>query len=114
MVETFRIAYLSSRLCYHAPQLVIAVHIWGEHVSLKIQGEPDVPNEAERRRDYDPRHFYPVMLGDIFHDKYEVVVKVGFGRRRAEDALRSRPPKIIPEVRHESISQMAQFVTIAA
>jgi len=39
----------------------------------------DVPIEEERRQDYDPRHFYPVKLGEIFHDKYEVVVKVGFG-----------------------------------
>jgi serine/threonine-protein kinase SRPK3 len=39
----------------------------------------DIPIEEERRKDYDPRHFYPVKLGEIFHDKYEVVVKVGFG-----------------------------------
>jgi serine/threonine-protein kinase SRPK3 len=39
----------------------------------------DVPIEEERRKDYDSRHFYPVKLGEIFHDKYEVVVKVGFG-----------------------------------
>jgi serine/threonine-protein kinase SRPK3 len=39
----------------------------------------DVPIGEERKQDYDPRHFYPVKLGEIFHDKYEVVVKVGFG-----------------------------------
>jgi serine/threonine-protein kinase SRPK3 len=39
----------------------------------------DVPIEEERKQDYVPRHFYPVKLGKIFHDKYEVVVKVGFG-----------------------------------
>ena len=39
----------------------------------------DVPIGAEKRQDYDPRHFYPVKLREIFHDKYEVVVKVGFG-----------------------------------
>jgi serine/threonine-protein kinase SRPK3 len=40
----------------------------------------DVPIGEERKKYYDPRHFYPVKLGEIFHDKYEVVVKVGFGR----------------------------------
>ena len=39
----------------------------------------DVPIEEERRKDYDSRHFYPVKLGEVFHDKYEVVVRVGFG-----------------------------------
>jgi len=39
----------------------------------------DVLIEEERRQDYDPKHFYSVKLGEIFHDKYEVVVKVGFG-----------------------------------
>ena len=38
-----------------------------------------IPIEEERGQDYDPRHFYPVKFGEIFHDKYEVVVKVGFG-----------------------------------
>ena len=33
----------------------------------------DVPIGAEKRQDY------PVKLREIFHDKYEVVVKVGFG-----------------------------------
>ena len=36
----------------------------------------NVPIEEERKQDYDPRHFYPVKLGEIFHDKYEVVVEV--------------------------------------
>ena len=39
----------------------------------------DVPIEEERAQDYDSRNFYPVQLGEIFNDAYEVVCKVGFG-----------------------------------
>ncbi|KIM42711.1 hypothetical protein M413DRAFT_408715 [Hebeloma cylindrosporum] len=39
----------------------------------------DIPIEEERKQDYDSRHYYPVRLGEILHDKYQVVVKVGFG-----------------------------------
>ena len=39
----------------------------------------DITIEEGRKKSYDPRHFYSVKLGEIFHDKYEVVVKVGFG-----------------------------------
>ena len=39
----------------------------------------DLPIEEEKKQNYDPKQFYPVKLGEIFHDKYQVVVKVGFG-----------------------------------
>ena len=38
-----------------------------------------IPIEEERVQDYDSRNFYPVELGEIFNDTYEVVWKVGFG-----------------------------------
>lgn len=39
----------------------------------------DLPIEGEKKQNYDPKQFYPVKLGEIFHDRYQVVVKVGFG-----------------------------------
>jgi hypothetical protein len=39
----------------------------------------NVPIEEERKPDYNPEHFYPVKLGEVFRDTYEVAVKVGFG-----------------------------------
>ena len=39
----------------------------------------DIPIEEERKGDYDPKHFYPVKLGQIFAEAYQVVTKLGFG-----------------------------------
>jgi len=39
----------------------------------------DVPIEDERAQDYYSKNFYPVGLGEILHDTYQVVWKVGFG-----------------------------------
>lgn len=35
--------------------------------------------EEERKDDYDPRHFFPVNLGQVFCDTYRVVTKLGYG-----------------------------------
>lgn len=40
---------------------------------------PDVPVEEERLRHYAPEAFYPVKLGQILHNTYEIVTKVGYG-----------------------------------
>lgn len=37
------------------------------------------PIEEERTPCYNPKHFYPVRLGEIFNDRYQVAVKLGFG-----------------------------------
>ena len=39
----------------------------------------DVPIEEEEVQDYHSRNFYPVKLGEIFNDTYQVVCKVGYG-----------------------------------
>lgn len=39
----------------------------------------DVPIEEELVPGYDPRHFYPVNPGDIFHNRYEMTAKLGCG-----------------------------------
>ncbi|KAF2453046.1 CMGC protein kinase [Lineolata rhizophorae] len=36
--------------------------------------------EEEGIPDYDPKRFYPVNPGDLFHGRYEMVAKVGWGR----------------------------------
>ena len=41
----------------------------------------DVPIEEERREDYDPNDFYPVKLGEVLRDRYQVVAKLGYGGR---------------------------------
>ena len=39
----------------------------------------DIPIEEELVPGYDPRHFYPVNPGDIFHHRYEMTAKLGCG-----------------------------------
>lgn len=39
----------------------------------------DIPIEEELVPCYDPRHFYPVHPGDIFHNRYEMTAKLGCG-----------------------------------
>ena len=39
----------------------------------------DILIEEECKDAYDPRHFFPVQLGQVFHDTYHVVTKVGYG-----------------------------------
>lgn len=34
----------------------------------------------ERRHSYRPGGFHPVHLGDVFHDRYEILRKLGYGR----------------------------------
>ena len=40
---------------------------------------PDVPIEEERKATYNAQHFYPVKLGQIFDDAYQVIAKLGYG-----------------------------------
>lgn len=35
--------------------------------------------EEEELPDYRAHRFYPVHLGDVFHDRYQVTAKLGFG-----------------------------------
>lgn len=39
----------------------------------------DLPIEEETIPNYDPEDFYPVNPGDIFHNRYEAIAKVGWG-----------------------------------
>lgn len=40
---------------------------------------PDIPIEEELTPGYDSRHFYPVNPGDVLHNRYEMMAKLGFG-----------------------------------
>jgi serine/threonine protein kinase len=35
--------------------------------------------EEETVPEYDPKHYYPVSIGDIFRERYKVIGKLGFG-----------------------------------
>ena len=35
--------------------------------------------EEERNPEYNAKHFFPVSPGYIFHDRYKVVAKLGWG-----------------------------------
>jgi len=41
--------------------------------------DPNIALEEERKDDYDPKHFYPVKLGEVFADAYQVITKLGYG-----------------------------------
>ncbi|GLA22802.1 hypothetical protein AnigIFM63326_005280 [Aspergillus niger] len=41
--------------------------------------QPDEKVEEEELPDYEARRFYPVRLGEIFKNRYQVVAKLGFG-----------------------------------
>ncbi|KAI9703411.1 MAG: hypothetical protein M1820_005883 [Bogoriella megaspora] len=41
---------------------------------------PTAPVDEEGIPDYDPKHFYPVNPGELFHNRYEMLVKIGWGR----------------------------------
>lgn len=47
----------------------------GSHTILP----PDVPIEEELVPDYNPKDFYQVNPGDVFHDRYETIAKLGWG-----------------------------------
>lgn len=35
--------------------------------------------EEERLLGYDPKNYYPAQLGQILHDRYQILIKLGFG-----------------------------------
>ncbi|KZT21585.1 hypothetical protein NEOLEDRAFT_1139204, partial [Neolentinus lepideus HHB14362 ss-1] len=39
----------------------------------------DIPVEEEGAPDYNPRHFYPIRLGEVFQDSYEVIAELVYG-----------------------------------
>lgn len=41
--------------------------------------ETDQLVEEEELPDYRADRFYPVQLGEVFHDRYQVITKLGFG-----------------------------------
>lgn len=54
-----------------------------ERLSLPTSGfqiiEADLLVEEEELPDYKADRFYPVRLGDVFEDRYQVIAKLGFG-----------------------------------
>ncbi|GLA47330.1 hypothetical protein AnigIFM63604_001528 [Aspergillus niger] len=41
--------------------------------------QPNEKMEEEELPDYEARRFYPVRLGEIYQNRYQVVAKLGFG-----------------------------------
>lgn len=41
--------------------------------------DPSIKVEEESLSFYDPRMFYPVRLGEVFQERYQVVAKLGYG-----------------------------------
>lgn len=41
--------------------------------------DPHQPIEEETLLDYKAHRYYPVHLGDIFKDRYQVLTKLGYG-----------------------------------
>ncbi|RTE69519.1 hypothetical protein BHE90_016103 [Fusarium euwallaceae] len=41
--------------------------------------DKDQPIEEESMPEYNPDHFYPVHLGEIFNDRFQTVAKLGYG-----------------------------------
>ena len=40
---------------------------------------PDRLIDEELTPGYDPKYYYPARIGDILHDQYRIITKVGFG-----------------------------------
>lgn len=41
--------------------------------------DPSLLVEEETLRGYKAKHYYPVRIGDLFHDRYSVIGKLGYG-----------------------------------
>ncbi|CAH0023124.1 unnamed protein product, partial [Clonostachys rhizophaga] len=41
--------------------------------------DKDQLTEEEEMPEYKPEHFYPVRLGEVFHDRFQIMTKLGFG-----------------------------------
>ncbi|KAF2211073.1 hypothetical protein CERZMDRAFT_112879 [Cercospora zeae-maydis SCOH1-5] len=52
---------------------------WCPSLLLNALLESSVVLEEETVRGYRPEHYYPVQIGDLFHDRYRVVGKLGYG-----------------------------------
>jgi hypothetical protein len=39
----------------------------------------DIAIEEERKQGYNPDHYYPVHIGEVFHGTYQVAAKLGYG-----------------------------------
>jgi hypothetical protein len=40
--------------------------------------DKDQPIEEEVMPEYDPDHFYPVRLGEVFNGRFQTVAKLGY------------------------------------
>ncbi|KAI2904577.1 hypothetical protein CBS76997_4180 [Aspergillus niger] len=65
--------------------------------------QPDEKVEEEELPDYEARRFYPVRLGEIFQNRYQVVAKLGFGSSSTTWLSRDLTPGISSS--RESFSQ---------
>jgi hypothetical protein len=41
--------------------------------------DPSVKFEEENLPDYLKERYYPVHIGEVFHSRYQVITKLGFG-----------------------------------
>ncbi|KZT19112.1 hypothetical protein NEOLEDRAFT_1183682 [Neolentinus lepideus HHB14362 ss-1] len=57
------------------PHHPISIHVYRSVPLLSSY----VPVKEAGALDYNPCHFYPVHLGEVFQDSYEVIAKLGYG-----------------------------------
>lgn len=61
--------------------------------------DPSIPIEEESIPTYRPEKFYPVYIGEVFNDRYQVVGKLGYGSSTTvwlgRDLLQDQPISIV-------------------
>lgn len=89
--------YLSSKLLHHVatlektPDMASRLSAWRHGLRKKpassraisnssfITLQAETPVDEETLRHYDPEQFYPVHIGDLLKDRYQVAGKLGYG-----------------------------------
>lgn len=62
----------------------------GTEVAQEKEASPEVTQEEKKEEEeeeieegtasYRPGHFHPVYIGDVYHEKYQVLNKIGYGQ----------------------------------
>lgn len=69
---------------------------WPKSSVLAPRLDPTIPIEEEKTPNYDPDRFYPVHLGQVLNNRYQIATKLGYGANStvwlARDLNRLAPP----------------------
>ena len=65
---------------------------WLIEVSEPLLLPLDEPFEEEEGSNYKPEYFYPVKIGEIFQDKFQVMFKLGYGGSSTAWIVRNQQP----------------------